>query len=223
MKHLPKISLSLALLPGTLAVAAGNPILLQPDNVILCQANSHCSTKTLFGRSFKVLNTPRFTVMVSFSKDGDYTRADVTISNHSGLPLKLTPDDFRIEVHSPKTSILLYVPPADLKNVLPPPAIPPLPVEDAAPVIAASPQMLLASNPPTTNIDELYAAAKKREVLREAYDKAVAEQYLAPATIAPDESASGRVYFESDRRAQTVSLLIPLAGLVFEFPYQMNP
>jgi hypothetical protein len=48
--------------------------------------------------------------------------------------LNLNPDDFRIEVLSPKFETLSYVSPADLKHVPYSPAIPPMPPEqiDAA-------------------------------------------------------------------------------------------
>ena len=222
MKHLSRICVALAISYTTLAVAANSPTAILPDNIVLCQPNSGCFNKTLFGRSYKVLNTPRFLVMVSVSREAGYTRADVSISNNSGLPLNLTPDDFRIEVLSPKPKILSYISPTDLKNIPLSPAIPSLPTENTSAATTSSPRMLVASAPQTSSIDELYTGAKRREVLQEAYDKAVAQQHLAAASIAPDQTARGRVYFQSDKHTQAIDIVLPIAGLVFEFPYEMS-
>ena len=222
MKHLRRICLALALSYPTLAVAASSPTAILPDNIVLCQPNSGCFNKTLFGRSYKVLNTPRFLVMVSVSREAGYTRADVSISNNSGLPLNLTPDDFRIEVLSPKPKILSYISPTDLKNIPLSPAIPSLPTENTSAAATSSPRMLVASTPQISSIDELYAGARGREVLQEAYDKAVAQQYLSAASIAPNEIVRGRVYFQRDKHAEEFNIVLPVAGLVFEFPYETN-
>jgi hypothetical protein len=223
MKHLRRICLILFLSSTTFVIASNAPTSIVPDNVVLCQSNSGCFNKILFGRSYEVLNTPRFTVMASISREGDYMRADVSIFNSSGLPLNLAPDDFRIEVLSPKARILTYISPADLKNVPPSPAIPSLPDENpGATATSSTPHMLAVSNTQTPGIEELYAAAKKREALREGYDKAVAQQHLVASSIASGETVRGRVYFERDKHAEAINLVLPIAGLVFDFPFQMK-
>ena len=97
---------------ATFAIAADIPKSILPDNVVLCSPGSGCTNKTLFGRTYKVLTTPRFTVMVSVSNQGDYTRADISITNNASFPLNLSPDDFRVEVPGPKPRILSYVAPS---------------------------------------------------------------------------------------------------------------
>ena len=127
MTLLQKLSLAVTIGSTTFSVAASipNPKTILPDNVVLCEPNAGCINQTLFGREYKVLSTPRFTVMVSISHQGPYTRADVSITNNTDTPLSLTPEDFRVEVITPKPKVLLYVPPANL--VLPPPPLPPAP------------------------------------------------------------------------------------------------
>jgi hypothetical protein len=222
MKQLRTICLTVFLSPAVLAVAASVPKAVVPDNVILCQANAGCYNKTLLGRSYRVLSTPRFTVMVSVSVEAGYTRADVSISNNTGMPIAVDPEDFRIEVLSPKPGVLAYIAPGDLKTVPASPAVPPLPPEHVVETVSSTPRMLTASTEQTSNIDELYAAAKKREALREAYDKAVAQQHLAASSVASNEVIRGRVYFERDKHAQMTNIVLPVAGMVFEFPYQMK-
>ena len=56
-----------------------------PDNVVRCEPSAGCINQTLFGRSYKVITTPRFTVMLSISNEGVYIRADKeTINNFEG-------------------------------------------------------------------------------------------------------------------------------------------
>ncbi len=222
MKHLRMICMSIALCDASFAFAAQSSSTILPDNVILCQANAGCFSKTAFGISYKVIRVPRFTVMASLSEESGYERADITILNNSGLPLNLTPDDFRIEVLTPKPRVLSYVSPADLKNVPPPAAIPPLPDENTPAGLSSSPRMIAASNSQNADIDELYTEAKRREILRQAHDKAVAQQPFHAALLAPNEMTSGRVYFEGDKHVRSINLVIPVAGLVFEFPYEIK-
>ena len=112
----------------------------------VCEPNAGCVNQTLFGRSYKVITTPRFTVMVSISNEGVYTRADVSITNHTDTPLSMSPEDFRVEVLTPKPKVLLYVPPANLVLPPPPPRAPP----PAAPDPRCSPcRKPRQSSPPT--------------------------------------------------------------------------
>jgi hypothetical protein len=192
-----------------------------PDNVVVCESNTGCVNKTLFGRTYKVITTPRFTVMVSVSREGVYTRADVSITNNSGLPLSLTPDDFRVEVVTPKPKVLLFVPAADLKDLVPSPWL------EAAPGNASQPavphqdaEAKFAKQTP--GIDALDTAAKQRAAEQEKTEKAAAEKPLLAASIAPNEVTRGRVYFERDKKAQLVNVMLPIAGLVFQFPYALK-
>ncbi len=184
-----------------------------PDNVVSCAANSGCINRKMFDREYKVLRTPRAEVMVSISTEGAYTRADISILNNDGFPININPDDFRVEVLSPKPHVLAYVAPASLQSVSPePPAVePPAPLELAK----ADPAHPL-------NIDELYAAKKKQIVLQEAADRAAAQRNLIAGAVKPSQIVRGRVYFERDKRATQVYLTIPIAGMVYQFPYTLQ-
>jgi hypothetical protein len=205
---------------GSAAVsfAASVPKTIQPDNVILCEPSTACLTETVNGRSYKVINTPRFTVMVAVSHEGIYTRADVSIANHTDMPLTLTPDDFRVEVLTPKPKVLLYIPPANLN--LPPVQPPAAATVQSAPLppVAAG---FNASSAITVDVDEVSAAAKQK-TLQENAEKAACNRDLAATSIAPNEVTRGRVYFEHDKHAHLVNVVLPIAGLVFEFPYAMK-
>jgi hypothetical protein len=217
---LQKITLACTLGCAAVSVAADLPKTILADNVVRCQPTTGCTNKVLYGRTYKVLTTPRFVVMVSVSHEGEYTRADVSIANNTGLPLNLTPDDFRVEVVSPKPKVLLYIPPSNLKDIAPSPPVPAIQPTPSAPDTSTT-EVKPSTQP--LNIDELYAAAKKRQAEQEAVDQAAALQHLAAATIPPDQVVRGRVYFESDKHAQLVNLVLPIAGVVFEFPYSLKP
>ena len=224
MTLLQKLSLAATLGSASFSVASSIPKDAQktilPDNVIRCEPSAGCVSQTLYGRSYKVITTPRFTVMVAISNEGVYTRADVSIANHTDTPLSMTPEDFRVEVLTPKPKVLLYISPANL--VLPPP--PPAPTTAAPvtslPVAAAASETNPA--PQSNDVEALYAAAEEKAARQEAAEKAAAEKNLTATAIGPNEVTRGRVYFERDKHAHLVNVVLPIAGLVFEFPYAMK-
>lgn len=213
---------------ATFSFASSIPKSILPDNVVVCESNAGCVNQILFGRTYKVIVTPRFTVMVSVSREGAYTRADVSIANNSGLPLSLSPDDFRVEVVTPKPKVLLYVPPADLKDLAAPsPSLEAGPAKEAA--LASASQTAVPrqdteakSATQAPDIDALYTEAKQRAAEQEKTEKAAAEKPLLASSIAPNEVTRGRVYFERDKKAQQVNVVLPIAGLVFQFPYALK-
>jgi hypothetical protein len=233
MTLLQKLSFAATLSSATFSVAANIPKTILPDNVIRCEPNAGCVSKTLYGRSYKVITTPRFIVMVAVSHEGIYTRADVRITNNTDMPLAMTPEDFRVEVLTPKPKILLYVPPANL--VLPPPPLPPAPHASAptppspTPAGSAFVSQSTASSAADTVADPAQAtpdvdaiSAAKEKALQEDAGKAATEHHLSATSIPPSEATSGRVYFARDKHANLVNVVLPIAGLVFEFPYTMK-
>jgi hypothetical protein len=227
MTLLQKLSLAATISSATFSVAASIPKDVQktilPDNVVRCEPSAGCINKTLFGRSYKVIDTPRFTVMVAISHEGVYTRADVSIANHTDTPLNMSPEDFRVEVLTPKPKVLLYISPANL--VLPPPHLPPAPA--AKPLTPLPPAAGFVETkadpaPQTTDVEALYAAAEQKAAQQEAVAKAAADQHLTATAIGPNEVTRGRVYFERDKKSHLVNVVLPIAGLVFEFPYAMK-
>jgi hypothetical protein len=225
MTLLQKLSLAATITSATFSVAASIPQNVQktmlPDNVVRCEPSGGCINQTLFGRSYKVIDTPRFTVMVAISHEGVYTRADVSIANHTDTPLNLSPEDFRVEVLTPKPKVLLYISPANL--VLPAAPLPPASAANTPPPPAAAFAASKASPAPqTTDVEALYAAAGQKAAQQEAVEKAAADQPLTATAIGPNEVTRGRVYFERDKKSHLVNVVLPIAGLVFEFPYAMK-
>jgi hypothetical protein len=228
MTPLKQASLLFVLVP-TLTFAASVQKTILPDNVITCQPNANCFAKTLYGRNYRVINTPRFTVMVAISREGPYTRADVSIANNTILPQSLTPEDFRVEVLTPKPKILLYVPPSNLRDLPATPTPSPQPQTSPTPPIGSSllpKQSSISSTPdpaqnPEVEEKQLDVDAKKM-ALQQAADKAASDHPLEATSLPPNEVTRGHVYFESDKHARLVNIVLPIAGLVFEFPYSMR-
>jgi hypothetical protein len=231
MMLLQKLSLAAILAPATLSVAASIPKTILPDNVIRCEPDTGCLSETVNGHNYKVINTPRFTVMVAVSHEGSYTRADVSITNKTDMPLNISPDDFRVEVLTPKPKVLNYIPPASLNLPAPPaapapqPAAAPAPAppspEPQPPAGPATAESEASPVPPTAETDVLYVAVKEKASQEDA-QKAAVENHLSATSIPPNEATSGRVYFERDKHAHLVNVCLPIAGVVFEFPYAMK-
>lgn len=204
LRSLPLVSLlSLA----AFSSAADIPKTILPDNVVRCEPDTGCINQTLDGRSYKVLATPRFTVMVAISQQGIYTRADINIFNKTDMPLNLSPEDFRVEVVTPKPKVLLYVAPADLKD---------LPSDTPAP----PPTAVAKDEKPATLVpigNQLFSARKETPAQSE-----TPQPLLVSTSLAPSRATSGRVYFERDKHAHLVNIVLPIAGVVFEFPYAMK-
>jgi hypothetical protein len=221
MAHINKFSITcivLGVFGVTPALPATHPTTIIPDNIVICQANSGCTNQVMFGRTYKVIRTDRLVVMVSISSEGPYTRADISILNNGSYPTKVVPEDFRVEVVTPKPHVLLYVAPEHLQNLPAPPPEPdvkaPQPV--SGPVESATP----ADPSKPLDIDQLYIAKKKQLALQEAAEKAAAEKHLEPTPVPPNEVVRGRVYFERDAKAQLVNIVLPIGGMVYQFPYQ---
>jgi hypothetical protein len=219
MTRMQQISLLLALTSPTVAFAATVPQTILPDNVITCQLNANCVTKKLYGRNYKVINSPRFTVMVSISQEGPYTRADVSIANNTIMPQNVTPEDFRVEVLTPKPKVLLYVPPSDLKDL---PVVAPQPPASPTPQLGSSLLPLQATSTGPSDSQDPAAGQFNAEAKDRAAYQAANEHPLEATSLSPNEVTSGRVYFERVKHEQLVNIVLPIAGLVFEFSYNMK-
>ncbi len=180
--------MALAVSASSYALAATHPTnTLIPDNIVICQVDSGCTTQVMFGRDYKVLRTDRLVVMVSLSNEGHYTRADISVLNNGSYPTKVVPEDFRIEVVTPKPKVLSYVAPENLQNL-------PIPRQES-------------------------------DAPQEGADKVAAQKNLEVTPIPPNEVVRGRVYFErvKTRKAQQVNVVLPIGGMVYQFPYVVKP
>jgi hypothetical protein len=203
----------------TLSLAADLPRSAPHSNVVVCQPNTRCIHKTIFGYDYKMLSTDRFAVMVSLSSQGRYTRADVSITSFTSTPTKLSPEDFRIESLTPRSKVFRYVPPSQLENI-------PAPTRATRITAPDDPEPPANPNPEFTQISQLSRRdAARQRAAQEALELYAATPDLKPIILPPREAVGGRVYFERDQRTkhQQVNVVLRIAGTVFRFPYVINP
>jgi hypothetical protein len=169
-------------------------------NVVVCQPNPHCIHHTIFGHDYRLLDTDRFSVMVSLSNEGRYTRADVSITNLTATPISLSPESFRIEALA-RPRVFPYVPPSQLEAT------------STTPYVAT----------PNPALNEIEAA--RQRAAQEANELQAATPHLKAITIPPNQAVHGRVYFERDPAAtqQPVNVVLPIAGTIFKFPGIIKP
>jgi hypothetical protein len=193
---------------ATLSLAASLP---RNANVVVCQPNAGCIHHTIFGHDYKIISTDRFTVMVFLSSEGRYTRADVSITNHTPNPINLTPEDFHIQALASRSRVFFCIPPSQLENL-------PTPTRATPNAAINAP----AANP-NPELDEPEAA--RQRAIQEAIELQAATPHLKAITIPPSQAVHGRVYFERDPRPtpQQVNLVLPIAGTVFKFPDVIKP
>jgi hypothetical protein len=98
--------------------------------------------------------------------------------------------------------------------------VPPSP-EPQPPAGPATAETEASPVPPTAETEVLYVAVKEK-ASREDAQKAAVENHLSATSIPPNEATSGRVYFQRDKHAHLVNVCLPIAGVVFEFPYAMK-
>ncbi|HXC95040.1 MAG TPA: hypothetical protein VNU92_05030 [Edaphobacter sp.] len=189
------------------SIVAATPLALAADlsrdpNVVVCHPHAGCIHHTIFGHDYKVLNTDRFTVMVSLSNEGSYTRADVSITNLTSTPINLSPEEFRIQALS-RAKVFPYVSPSRVENI---------PTPDR-----------MAYIPANTLVSER-EAARQRDA-QEAAELFASAPLLKAITIPPNQAVHGRVYFERDASAafQQINVVLPIAGTVFKFPGFIKP
>ncbi len=182
----------------SLGLAANLP---RDPNIIVCHPHAGCIHHIIFGRDYKVLNTDRFTVMVSLSTEGSYTRADISITNLTSIPINLSPEEFRIQPLT-RAKVFPYVPPSRVENI---------------------PTLVRAA-------DDVYPEVSEREAARQRAAQEAAELFasaplLKAITIPPNQAVHGRVYFERDPGGtfQQVNVVLPIAGTVFKFPDVIKP
>jgi hypothetical protein len=157
--------------------------------------------------------------MVSIPNEGVYTRRRPASRSHTDTPSH-DPRDSRRGRHAQAQGLLR-------------PARPPRSAALAASGAAPAPQPAGAASfdPPSAALTAAADAPQLAGVAdpdaadareKEAADKAAAEKPLSATSIAPNEVTRGRVYFARDKKSNLVNVVIPIAGLVFEFPYAMK-
>ena len=186
--------------PATLPVDAQSPAktvsyVVRSGDILTCHLGKDCTEEIIDGRSFYVMQTDRLIVKVAVQPSPRYSHVSVAVENRAGFDIRFAPEDFRIEMTEPKFKRLSYIKPARLK----------LPKVKAPKTEAPPARTMFASS--------FMGASHQDKVAT------VRPNFLNSSTLAPAESASGEVFFERARNTAPMSLLLPIAGSIFEFPY----
>jgi hypothetical protein len=179
--------------------------ILRSGSVTQCEPGKGCEEELLNGRKYLVMRTDGFILKVASGQDQHHGFADVTITNETGTAQLVNPANFRMEEAEPRLHRLFYI---DPNRDLPTPQREPKAAKSELGKGLPSPEYWTSE-----------------EHLQEKRVKAVAlvtnEPLLRVQSIAPDQTVSGRVYFEHPRAPKGVSLLVALPGALFEFPCRL--
>jgi len=203
------LSLSLAALcvfAGNLATAPvvvaqpAHPVpshFIRSGDILSCRLGKDCSEETIDGRTFYVMQTEKMIVKVAVQPDSKYSHISVLVENRADFSIHFAPADFRIEITKPKFKRLSYIEPGNLK----------------LPKVKAPKGEAPAVSTPFASSFMGASHAQKPAPVR--------PKFLNSSTLAPAQSVSGEVYFQRANNSGTMSLLLPIAGSILEFPY--NP
>jgi hypothetical protein len=173
---------------------------VRSGDVLSCHLGKDCTVETIDGRSFYVMQTDKLVVKVAIQPDAKYSHIAVSVENRAPFDIHFAPADFRIEMTEPKFKRLSYIEPGQLKlpNVKAPPSATP---KSGPPAVSAP----LASS---------FAGAS-----HPAKATPAGPHFLTSTTLAPAQIASGEVYFQRAHDSGAMSLLLPIAGSILEFPF----
>jgi hypothetical protein len=173
-------------------VDASSPtkVVLRSGKLITCHPGEDCSEETIDGRLFYVMQTPQMVVKVAVEPDSKYSHITVYVENRGGFSIQLVPAAFRIEATQPKFKRFSYIEPKMLK----------LP-------------QIKTPKPESTSArgSSFMGASHESEADR--------RTFMYPSPLGPSGTTFGDVYFERADNSSTMSLLLPISGTVFEFPY----
>ncbi len=175
-------------------------IVIRSGEVVTCRVGKGCEEESINGRKFLAMETDGFVVKVALGFDRNFSHADVVIVNQTSSVVELLPADFRIEVGGAKGKRLSYVDPDKLETA------------NAKPV---KQEHASAGLPPPSYWTSANHARDKEVALARLTSRAV----LRRSKLEPREAAYGRVYFDRPGSMDQMSLVVPVSGVLFAFPY----
>ena len=170
--------------------ASPNKVVLRSGKVITCHPGEDCSEETIDGRAFYVMQAAQMVVKVAVEPDAKYSHITVYVENRGGFSIQIVPAAFRIEAVEPKFKRFSYIEPKMLKL----PQIKPPKAENTS-----------------VRGSSFMGASSESEADR--------RTFMYPSPLGPSGTTFGDVYFERADGSGTMSLLLPISGSVFAFPY----
>ncbi len=98
-----------------------------------------------------------------------------------------------------------------------------LPTEFRLNVLSPSPRTLEYVEPASLRLPPVAEGRKRRTTVPTiALIPPKPQPDLTASGVLPDGAVEGKVFFERDRRAKLLKLVLPISGATFEFPYRMQ-
>jgi hypothetical protein len=236
------------------------------------QESKGCSHKYVNDQIFKTAYGNGMAITVGADNYSQYMRVTVVIVNNSSTPVDVMPNSFLVQVSTPKTKTLHYVPAekiaraeeqhAHTKNSL---SILLAGFANGMNSVAAANSRQQSTTESTTNgtfnasssngsyvngsyngtatsttsspdyaaqqradeqnrgtIAAVAAANARRNASTSSANAMMLQTALSGNTIAPGHNIGGYVYFDGDKKADTVTIQIPIADAVYEFKFSFD-
>ena len=214
--------------------------------VFLCDESAGCTHQFIDGQKFKILTGDGITVVVSLAATPKYLRVDVSVSNGTSSPVDVLPEEFDLEESAPKQKRLAYVDAEKvirsaqrrvaLGNALT--AMGGNMARQQSTTTTYSNGTMNASSSNGTYANGTYngtstartsspdyaAQARADETIRQrnaalaSLSGQLSHTVLRDNSVLPNQTVRGVVLFDLDKKAESGSLSIPIAGLLYKFP-----
>jgi len=215
--------------------------------ILVCDESAGCTHEFIDGHKFKTMTSDGLTVTVSMMAIGKYIRADVTVMNGTAGTVDVPPTDFECDESVPKLKKLAYVDAEKIirsaqnrvawGNALT--AMGASVSRQQSTTTTTSTGTVHAtdsdgtyttgtyngSSVSTTSAPDPAAQARADQTIRQrnaaiaALNGQLSHAVLKANSISPNQSIRGIVLFERDKKAESVSLSVPVDGVSFEFPF----
>jgi hypothetical protein len=237
------------LLAAFAAQLNGQSAAINAPKTIICDESAGCAHRFIDGVKYKTITTDSLAVTVSLEANTKYARADVIISNRTQKAFDVFPEHFILSETTPKTKDLAYVPfgkilKSDARRASWANAANAFGAGMATQQVSTQTTTNGSVNAngsdgssaygtyngtstSTTTVPNYAAQAQARENIqrrREALaeeSQRLSQTTLKDNSVLPAQTVGGNVYFEFEKKAQVVTLSIPIDGTTYEFPFTM--
>lgn len=238
---------TLALLALTVSCVAFASAQQPTPKVLICDENAGCAHRFINGHKVKILTSDGLTVTVSLVHNDKYTRADVSVFNGTGANVDVLPTNFGLEEVTPKQKTLAYVDVRKImrsaqRRVLWADALTGMgagmqrqettttttsggTIDTTHSDGTYSTGDYNGSSTSTTSSPDYAAQAQANETINQndaaltAFNTQLSRVALRANTVLPNSGVRGFVFFERDKKAQSVILAIPIGETVYKFPF----
>lgn len=214
---------------------------------LVCDENAGCAHQFINGLKFKILTGDGLTVTASMVATPKYIRADISVLNGTTASIDVMPTTFQLEEVDPKQKSLAYVDAGKImlsaqKRVAWGNALTAMGANmqrqqtttntNSTGTVNATGSngtyttgTYNGSSTSTTSSPDNAAKARADETIRQnnaalaALNNQLAQVVLRANTVLPNQSVRGLVFFERDKKAQSVVLSIPAGDTVYKFPF----